>query len=247
MSAKLNKIASIATVGGIGILTIFALAGCEQKPEQKTDAASANAMNQAAQKDGVFMVIQEVAPGAYKVVEQYPTQGASRAVLKDINGTEKLLNDEELKALATKEAAKVENNTSRLTQENSSIGSTGMSLGETILASAAGALIGGYIANKLFNNPNFAANQRVTPQTTMSQPAVKSPTTQTSGPAPQKGYFQNTASPSSAPATTNSQTSTTQSSGAKPQSGYFSSGSSSSGSSGSSTSSSSGSSSSYGG
>lgn len=241
MSAKLNKIKSIATVGGIGILTLFALSGCEEKP--KTDAASANAINQASQKDGVFMVIQEIAPGAYKVVEQYPTQGASRALLKDINGTEKLLNDGELKALAQKEATKVENNTSRLTQENSSIGSTGMSLGETILASAAGALIGGYIANKLFNNPNFAANQRVTPPTTMSQPAVKTPTTQGTGASPQKGYFQSTATP---PAQT--ATSSTQTSGAKPQSGYFSGGSgSSSSSSGTSSGSSSSSSSSYGG
>ena len=234
---KLNKIASIATVGGIGVLTIFALSGCEQKPDQQTDAASADAMKQASQKEGVFMVIQEVAPGAYKVVEQYPSQGPSRAVLKDLNGTEKLLNDGELKALAAQEAQKVENNTSRLTQENPQMSSGGMSLGETILASAAGALIGGYIANKLFNNSNFNANQRATQPASVSQPAVKSPTTTNTAPAPQKGYFQNSATqPASSTqgGTQPQQSSTGQSQGSKPQSGYFSNSGSSSSSSSSS-------------
>ena len=35
-----------------------------------------------------------------------------------------------------------------------------MSLGETLLASAAGAMLGAYIGNKLFNNANYNAKRR---------------------------------------------------------------------------------------
>lgn len=35
-----------------------------------------------------------------------------------------------------------------------------MSLGETLLASAAGAILGSWIGSKLFNNQNFANQQR---------------------------------------------------------------------------------------
>ncbi|MCK5294796.1 MAG: hypothetical protein KAJ49_09100, partial [Arcobacteraceae bacterium] len=49
-----------------------------------------------------------------------------------------------------------------------SISNGGMSLGETLLASAAGAMIGAYIGNKLFNNNNFNSKRRTSyksPQT----------------------------------------------------------------------------------
>ena len=121
-----------------------------------------------------------------------------------MNGTEKLLSEEELKKLAEVEAKKVENNTSNLTKENSAqMHGGGMSLGETILASAAGALIGGYIANKLFNNPNFQNNQRMNTPSQMSQPVNKAPSAASSaastGAKPQSGFFKQT--PTQAPAT----------------------------------------------
>jgi hypothetical protein len=147
-----------------------------------------------------------VSEGRYKVIEQYPANGPSRAILKDINGTEKLLSEAELKALAEVEAKKVENNTSNLTKapNESSMHSGGMSLGETILASAAGALIGGYIANKLFNNPNFQAHQRTVAPSAISKPAggyaphtTNSAGASSTGAKPQSGYFKDTASPAS--------------------------------------------------
>lgn len=212
MRHYIKKISNYSMVGGMGILAIFALAGCDdkQKQQEKADAAK---LAEAAKQQGQFMVIQESAPGKYKVVEQYPANGPSRAILKDLNGTEKLLSEAELKALAEAEAKKVENNTSNLTKPPSeaSMHSGGLSLGETILASAAGALIGGYIANKLFNNPNFQANQRVATPTSISKPvggyapqgasntqakpAGAAPSTQPAA-KPQSGYFKDSASPS---------------------------------------------------
>jgi hypothetical protein len=59
------------------------------------------------------------------------------------------------------ESAKIENNTSNLTNpNNSTVSDGGMSLGETILASAAGAIIGSWIGSKLFGNQNYQQNRQ---------------------------------------------------------------------------------------
>ncbi len=197
MKHYIKKISQVSAFGSVAVLAAIALGGCEQKPKEE----SGTSVSEAAKAQGQFMVIQEISEGKYKVIEQYPANGPSRAILKDMNGTERLLSEDELKKLANEEAKKVENNTSNLTKENSAqMHGGGMSLGETILASAAGALIGGYIANKLFNNPNFQANQRANTPTQMSQPATKTaPSTATTGAKPQSGYFKQ--SPAQAPAT----------------------------------------------
>ncbi|HEC1786802.1 TPA: hypothetical protein R1733_001672, partial [Campylobacter lari] len=53
------------------------------------------------------------------------------------------------------------NGTSNLTNPNNAqMSSGGLSLGETLLASAAGAILGSWIGSKLFNNQNFANQQR---------------------------------------------------------------------------------------
>ena len=57
------------------------------------------------------------------------------------------------------EAAKIDNNTSALT--NPSLSSGQMGLGGILLSSIAGAMIGSWIGNKLFNNQNYQ-NQRAT-------------------------------------------------------------------------------------
>jgi hypothetical protein len=86
-------------------------------------------------------------------------------ILRDLEGNERILSKEELDALVAKEAKKIEANQSPLV--NPQIHSGGMSLGETILASAAGAIIGSWIGSRLFNNPTYQ-NQR--------QRSYKSPT-----------------------------------------------------------------------
>ena len=206
MKHYIKKISQVSAFGSMAVLAALAVSGCSEKPKEESGGGVA----EAAKAQGQFMVIQEVSEGKYKVVEQYPANGPSRAILKDVNGTERLLSEAELKKLAEDEAKKVENNTSNLAKApNEQMHSGGMSLGETILASAAGALIGGYLANKLFNNPNFQANQRMNTPTQMSQPATKTPSSATGTAAkPQSGYFKQ--SPVQSPATpTGSPTSST--------------------------------------
>ena len=145
----IKKISSYAMVGGLGALLVMGITGCEKKEQEQNQ----HAFSEAAQKQGAFVVIEETAPGKYKIVEEYPSS-QTRVILRELNGTERILSKEELDRLVKAEAAKIEANQSPLT--NPSLQSSGgMGLAETILASAAGAIIGSWIGSKLFGNPTY--------------------------------------------------------------------------------------------
>lgn len=150
---KIKKIIQIGMIGGLAAVVGGALAGCGSNND------NADTLNQAANAQGAFVIIEETAPGQYKIKDQYPSD-ETRVVLKDLNGTERILSKEEMDALIKEEAVKIDNGTSNLTKDNGQISSGGLSLGETLLASAAGAILGSWIGSKLFNNQNFANQQR---------------------------------------------------------------------------------------
>ncbi|EAJ7529325.1 Putative flagellar motility protein [Campylobacter jejuni subsp. doylei] len=150
---KIKKIIQIGMIGGLVAVAGGALAGCGSNND------NADTLNQAANVQGAFVIIEETAPGKYKIKDQYPSD-ETRVVLKDLNGTERILSKEEMDALIKEEVAKIDNGTSNLTKDNGQISSGGLSLGETLLASAAGAILGSWIGSKLFNNQNFANQQR---------------------------------------------------------------------------------------
>ncbi|EAL4113508.1 hypothetical protein FYT23_04400 [Campylobacter jejuni] len=150
---KIKKIIQIGMIGGLAAVAGGALAGCGSNND------NSDTLNQAANAQGAFVIIEETAPGQYKIKDQYPSD-ETRVVLKDLNGTERILSKEEMDALIKEEAAKIDNGTSNLTKDNGQISSGGLSLGETLLASAAGAILGSWIGSKLFNNQNFANQQR---------------------------------------------------------------------------------------
>jgi hypothetical protein len=69
--------------------------------------------------------------------------------------------------LVKEEAAKIDDGTSPLVQENPEV-SQGMGLGSVLLSSIAGAMIGSWIGNKLFGNQNYQNNRKAgykSPQT----------------------------------------------------------------------------------
>ena len=153
----IKKVASYAAEGGFGAVVAAGLAGCGSD-----NGGESSALNEAAQKTGAFVIIEETAPGKYKVLEEYPSS-ETRVVLKDINGTERVLSKEEMDKLIAEENAKIDAGTSNLTgsnAQNAQLSSGGMSLGETLLASAAGAIIGSWIGNKLFNNPGYQSQRQ---------------------------------------------------------------------------------------
>ncbi len=150
----IKKISSYSAGIGLGALLAVGLAGCQQRSDNQATTAQP-------QQKNAFVIIEEVAPGKYKVAEEFPAK-ETRIVLKKLDGTEKVLTKEEMDELIKKEAAKIENGTSPLTSPNGEqvAQQGGLSLGEAILASAAGAMIGSWIGSKLFNNPNYQKTRR---------------------------------------------------------------------------------------
>ena len=120
------------------------ITGCSQQEEQE-------------QQQNRFLVIEQQPNGKYVVVEEMPTEGPSRAIIRehDENGrvVERFMNEEEMRTLAQQEYDKVQNGQSELNQEPES--SPGMGLAGTILAVAAGSLLGNMIGNALMGNKNF--------------------------------------------------------------------------------------------
>lgn len=140
----ISSLASGVALGSAGIAMMSILTACEAPQEQQQNR---------------FLVIEQQANGKYIVVEEQPTQGPNRAIIreKDINGNtvERFMNEQEMKALAAQEYDKVQNGTSETITSND--GSAGMGLAGTILAVAAGSLLGNMIGNALMGNKNFAS------------------------------------------------------------------------------------------
>jgi len=170
----ISSIAGGVALGTAGILMMSTLTGCEQKQQE--------AQNK-------FLVIEQQPNGKYKVVEEMPTKGPTRAIIRerDANGniTERFMNEEEMKALAEQEYQKVKNGTSETLQDNSA--SAGMGLAGTILAVAAGSLLGNMIGNALMNNKNFSRNANSVNRSAYSRSAAGKTATSSSG--SRKSFF----------------------------------------------------------
>ncbi len=145
----MKYIRNLSTLGMSGVALILAagVSGCGQKQQEEQ-----------AQPKGAFVIIEETAPGKYKIKDEFPAD-ETRIVLKELDGTERVLTKEEMDKLVKEEAAKIDNGTSPLTQPNPQV-SEGMGLGSVLLSSIAGAMIGSWIGNKLFGNPNYQNNRK---------------------------------------------------------------------------------------
>ncbi|MCB1789580.1 MAG: hypothetical protein KDJ24_04730 [Gammaproteobacteria bacterium] len=186
----IKKALSYSIAGGIGLGIIATLQGCsDQAP------APPNLNGFGATQDGIegnqFLVIEQTGsnPDTYRLLEKHETTGPTRAILRELGGNERFLSEEELKRIAADEAARVEAGTSRLTQDPQMHGG-GLSLGETLVAAAAGSLIGGMLANRLAGNANYQRTQQSygggRPTATISQPARQQTARTTQ---PRSGFF----------------------------------------------------------
>jgi hypothetical protein len=138
---NISSLASGVLLGSAGVMMMSVLSGCESPKQEEQNK---------------FLIIEQQANGKYVVVEEMPTEGPSRAIIRerDSNGnvTERFMNEAEMKALAEQEYQKVQSGTSETMQS----GNGGMGLAGTILAVAAGSLMGSMIANSLMKNNNFS-------------------------------------------------------------------------------------------
>lgn len=184
----IKKISDYAMVGGLGALLVVGLTGCgdSSSNNQSQNQGQSDAFTNASQKQDAFVVIEESADGKYSIADEFPASKTT-IVLRKPDGSERILTQEEIDKLVKEEEAKIDAGTSPLT--NPEMSSGGMGLGGVLLSSIAGAMIGSWLGNKLFNNQNFQ-NQR--------QAQYKSPQT----------YSKSQSSFNKAPATTGTNTST---------------------------------------
>ena len=147
----IKKLSNIAVASGLGTLLISGVTGCTSNTQQHEEQSQAK---------GAFVIIEETAPGKYQIKDEFPAD-ETRIVLKKLDGTEQILTQTELNMLIKEEAAKIDAGTSNLTKEqNPQMQQQGMSLGETVMASIAGAMLGAWIGNKLFGNQNYQNNRK---------------------------------------------------------------------------------------
>lgn len=189
MKKYIRSLATGVALGSAGVAMMSLLGGCSSQEEQKA-------------QQNKFLVIEQQLDGGYKVIEEHPTDGPSRAIVRerDASGniTERVMNEEEMKKLAQQEYEKFQNGSSELLKDGE--GSAGMGLAGTILAVAAGSLLGNMIGNALMGNKSFAQkNSAATSYSRTASPS--SPSTSTSN---QKSFFKNSSSGSQSGSKTSS-------------------------------------------
>jgi len=164
MNRHIKKISSYAVIGSMSAFLITSLSGCGGSDEQ----ASQPAEKPAIKKEGATVTIEEKPPGTFKIIDEVPS-ATTRVILRDANGTERILSQAEIDKLVKEEEAKVEAGTSKLTQPPEEVAKDGgMGLAGTLMASMAAGMVGSYLMNKLMNNQNYQQNRRTSyksPQT----------------------------------------------------------------------------------
>ena len=148
----IKRLKDIGVASGVGAIMAFGLAGCGES------GSTGSSLEQTIQKQGATVFIEKNSDGSYKIADEFPSN-ETRIFLREAgaDGTmsERLLSQAEIDKLLQEENAKIEAGESGLTNSTLSSGSGGLGLGEAILASAAGAIIGSWIGSKLFNNPAY--------------------------------------------------------------------------------------------
>lgn len=173
----MKHIRSIATgvaLGGASLLVMSTFSGCEAAQQE-----------QQLSQQNKFLVIEQLTNGKYVVVEEMPTDGASRALIREKNAdgsvSERIMSEAEMRALAEQEYERFQSGQSELLSDSN--GSAGMGLAGTILAVAAGSLLGNMIGNALMGNKSFASKAAT------ASPVAKSPSSASSTSGAKKSHF----------------------------------------------------------
>ena len=184
---NIKTLKELAKKGGLATFLILGLNACNDNSNQNNQGSGT--FTNASQQEGAFVVVEKASDGSYKIADEFPA-AKTTIVLRNPDGTERILSQEEIDKLVKEEEKKIDAGTSALT--NPEMSSGGMGLGGVLLPSIAGAMIGSWLGNKLFNNQNFQnqkAAQYKSPQTySKSQSSFNKPSS-TAGAGKQSGFF----------------------------------------------------------
>ena len=172
----IRSLANGVMLGSMSVLVASVATGCSSSKEEQ-------------QAQNKFLVIEQLSNGKYVVVEEIPTTGPTRAIIRergpDGQVHERLMTEEEMRRLAEQEYQRVQEGTSETVQPG---GGEGMGLAGTILAVAAGSLLGNMIANSLMNNANFRQRASTVNRSAYSRSANRNSTTRRST-SSRRSYF----------------------------------------------------------
>lgn len=184
---NIKTLKELAKKGGLATFLILGLNACNDNSNQNNQ--SNGTFTNASQQEGAFVVVEKGSDGSYKIADEFPA-AKTTIVLRNPDGTERILSQAEIDKLVKEEEAKIDAGTSALT--NPEMSSGGMGLGGVLLSSIAGAMIGSWLGNKLFNNQNFQnqkAAQYKSPQAySKSQSSFNKPTSG-AGTTKKSGFF----------------------------------------------------------
>ncbi|RXK14395.1 hypothetical protein CP965_02805 [Halarcobacter mediterraneus] len=197
---QIKKFSNYAMVGGLSAFLVTGLTGCFDSGSNNNQQGQSDAFTNASQKQGAFVVIEESTDGRYAIADEFPASKTT-IVLRKPDGSERILSQAEIDALVKKEAEKIDAGTSALTNpDQAQVSNGGMGLGGVLLSSIAGAMIGSWIGNKLFNNQNYQNQRKAqykSPQTySRSQSSFKNASKATTSSSKKSGFFGNKSSSS---------------------------------------------------
>ena len=172
-----RSLAQGVMLGSMGVAIAIVASGCSENMQQQQQAQNK------------FLIIEQLTNGKYVVVEEIPTNGPSRAIIRERGEDgkihERVMTEEEMRELAKQEYQRVQEGTSETIQSG---GGEGMGLAGTILAVAAGSLLGNMVANALMNNANFRQKASSINRSAYSRSAARSSATKRTS-TPRKSYF----------------------------------------------------------
>ena len=202
MNRHIKKISNYAIAGSMGALIIATLTGCgSDAPKEEPKAEEKPAIK----KEGATVTIQEsinkdTNASDYKIIDEVPSV-TSRVILRDVNGTEKILSQAEIDKLVKEEEAKVDAGTSNLTKNPDEVKeSGGLGLAGTLMASMAAGMLGAALMNKLSSNKNYEQNRRTSysspagysrSQNSFSKARAANTAAKSSGGPKKSGFFSN--------------------------------------------------------
>ena len=173
----IRSLANGVMLGSMSVIVASVATGCSGSNKEEQQAQNK------------FLVIEQLSNGKYVVVEEIPTTGPTRAIIRergpDGQVHERLMTEEEMRRLAEQEYQRVQEGTSETVQPG---GGEGMGLAGTILAVAAGSLLGNMIANSLMNNANFRQRASTVNRSAYSRSANRNSTTKRST-SSRRSYF----------------------------------------------------------
>ena len=159
MNKHVKKISNYTMIGGMSTFVIATLSGCGDGVTQQSMQQS-SAEQQSIVKEGATVTIEEKPAGVFKIIDEVPSVN-TRIILRDENGSERILSQAEIDELVKAEEARVDAGTSNLTKSPEEVSNSGgLGLAGTIMASMAAGMVGSMLMNKLMNNQNYQQNRR---------------------------------------------------------------------------------------